>query len=309
MPNAMFFSNTGDRPDLAKLEVNPPEGYIGFAIAPKYEVADKSGSLWYFPLTADSAAQTGRSPGVAPTAVQIASTYTSFSCAELFKRAAMTPDELTQIGDEAKAEIALTRHAKRSVLAAIEALVATATVGGTPAGTFDAASFLVQIQDALDATKGHGGKTVLVAGAATLRKLVQKLLAEESVGPMLARVVSGTAPNVATQGLSLAAWKAALQTLAGVDDVLIGDSAVWSAGSNAGRIAIGRISTGEDQLDHKYEAVFAKTVLFLPKGAETEWSVRVVADEINQNNYVDATIWAAVKTLNAGAMYVIDGVA
>ena len=96
----MPFTQTGPRPDLAALPVNLPEGYIGNSVFPVSPVADKSGTIYYATVTADSAAQTGRSAGTAPTGTQISDSSTTYTAAEAIKRGSVTPDEAKQFGIE-----------------------------------------------------------------------------------------------------------------------------------------------------------------------------------------------------------------
>ncbi len=95
---AEYFTSTGPRPDLAALEVNPPEGYIGSQIIPTFNVMDKTGTVYYAAVTADSAAQTGRGADTAPSAQAVANTSTTFTCAEVVDRAYITPDEAKSMG-------------------------------------------------------------------------------------------------------------------------------------------------------------------------------------------------------------------
>ena len=52
-----YYTITGPRPDLAAVEVNPPEGFIGSKLIPLVNVADKTGTVYYNDVTADVAAQ------------------------------------------------------------------------------------------------------------------------------------------------------------------------------------------------------------------------------------------------------------
>jgi len=112
-----YYTNTDARPDLATIEVNPPEGYIGTRMMPVTPVAEKAGSVAYATVTADSTAQTSRAAGVAPTPTQISNTATTWSCAEMIDRAAITPDEVNQIGGIENADQIGARWAMSKVLA------------------------------------------------------------------------------------------------------------------------------------------------------------------------------------------------
>ena len=302
-----YYTITGPRPDLAAIEVNPPEGYIGSKIVPTVNVADKTGTIYYNDVTADVAAQTGRSTVTAPNSTTIATTSTTFTCAEAISRGKIAPDEVKAMGGIAKADMVGTKFAKRNVLNAIEAAIAAVTTGSTADATFDAAKFLGQSQTALDAVRLYYGKTTLLGATITLKRMVQAMLADDTFGPMLSRIVSGTSPSVATQGVNFSAWMNALAMLLGVDQVLAGDDTVWNDGDNANKVVIGKFDDGSEELVHKYEPVFARNYLFMPDGANP-WFVESIGDRLTKANVYDAAVWYNVVTLNTSAIYVFDGV-
>ena len=302
-----YYTITGPRPDLAAVEVNPPESYIGSKLVPVVNVADKTGTIYYNDVTADVAAQTGRSTVTAPNSTTIAGTSTTFTCAEAISRGKIAPDEVKAFGGIAKADMIGVKFAKRNVLNALEAAVATVTTGSTADATFDAAKFLSQSQTALDAVRLYYGKTTLVGATITLKRMVQALLADDTYGPVLSRIVSGTSPSIATQGVQFSAWLSAISMLLGVDQVLAGDDTIWNADDNANKIVIGKFDDGSQELVHKYEPVFARNFLFLPDGSNP-WFVESIGDRLTKANVYDASLWYNVVTLNTSAIYVFDGI-
>lgn len=302
-----YYTINGPRPDLAVLEVNPPEGYIANKIVPPVFVAEKSGPVYYHVPVADESAQTNRTPLNAPTGTAIANASTSYMCTELIKRGEISPDEAKAMGGIAKADMVGTKFAKRCVMNAVESLVATATVGRTADDTFDAGSFLAQVQAALDSTRAYYGRSTLLGATITLKRVVQALLSDESAGSVLSRLVSGISPTVAATGLNFQSWMNGLALYLGVDQVLAGDSAIWNAGENANKVAIGKFDDGSEELVHKYEPVFARQFVFLPDG-QSPWYVETIADRDTKSNKYDAVIWQNIVTLNAGAVYVLGGV-
>ena len=302
-----YYTITGPRPDLAAVEVNPPEGYIGTKLVPVVNVADKTGTVYYHDLEADVAGQTGRSTVTAPSSTTIANTTTTFTCAEVISRGKIAPDEAKAMGGIAKADLIGAKFAKRNVLNAIEAAIAAVTTGSTADASFDAAKFLADSQTALQTIRRYYGKTTLLGATITLKRTVQAILADGTYGKVLSRIVSGTSPAVAAQGLNLQSWLNGLAMFLGVDQVLAGDDGIWNAGDNANKLVIGKFDDGSEEMVHKYEPVFARNFLFLPDGTQP-WFVESIADRLTKANVYDATAWYNVVELNSAAIYVFSGV-
>lgn len=302
-----YYTATGPRPDLAAIEVNPPEGYIGSKIVPTVPVADKSGTVYYWDVESDVAAQTGRSTVTAPTSTTLAGTSTTFTCAEAISRGKIAPDEVKTMGGIAKADMVGTKFAKRNVLNAIETAIAAITTGSTADDTFDPAKLLGQSQTALDSIRRYYGKTTLIGSTITLKRAVQAIINDSTNGKIFSRLITGTSPQVAVSGMNFQAWLNGLAMFLGVDQVLAGDDAIWNAGDNAGKLVIGKFDDGSEELVHKYEPVFARNFLFLPDG-KSPWFVESIGDRLTKANVYDAAVWYNVKELNSAAIYVLSGV-
>lgn len=303
-----YYTESGSRPDLADLEVVKPEGFIADQIYPTVPVMEKAGSVAYATVNADSAAQTGRSAGAAPTSTQISNSATTYSAAEIIKRYSITPDEAKQMGGIAKADEVGAKAAKRSVFTAIEEAVASAVLGATVRATFDPAKIHTTIQTAVDAVEQYEGTTALVTSTKTAKAMIQGLLGDSTQGKVLARIVSGASPTIAVTGLNFKAWIDALAMYLGVDKVLLGQSRIWNAAAIKGRFAIARLDEGVDPLSHKYLPVLGKRFQFLQDGKQP-FSIEAYANRDTHNNNYDASVWQEVKTLNSGALYLFDGVA
>jgi len=305
--NDIFYTQTGQRDDLAAVEVNPPEGYIGTKLLPIVPVMDKSGIVYYNDLTADETAETGRAAGAGPSGTQIATTSTTFTCVEHCERGKITPDEAKQMGGIEKADVVGAKFAKRNVMNALESDICGVTLGKTASANFDPAKFFEVIQTAQDTIRLYEGKMVLYGGTITLRKVVQGILGDSTFGPVMARTIAGTSPASAATGLNFKAWMDALALLAGVDMVLAGDDNIWNATAVSGRIGIAKIDDGTDPLSHKWRPVLGKVFQFMPDGVNP-WIIQSVADRVNVNNLYDAYSWFDSVILNTAANYVIDGV-
>jgi hypothetical protein len=302
-----YYTITGPRPDLAAIEVNPPEGYIAQLLAPTVPVVDKSGYVFYRTVTSDVTAQTNRVTLNAPDSTAITNSNTTFTCAEKIKRGEIAPDEAKSMGGIAKADMVGTKFAKRSVLNALEVEVAAQLTGQTADVAFDSAKILGQAQVALDAVRRIYGKTMLLGATITLKRAVQAILGDNTYGPVLSRIVSGTSPSVATTGLNFSAWMNALAMFLGVDQVLAGDDSVWNDGANENKLCIGKFDSGSEELVHKYEPVWARNFMYLPDGV-SPWFVETIADRNVKSNKYDASVWNNLKVLNSAAKYVIGSV-
>jgi hypothetical protein len=302
-----YYTQTDQRPDLATIEVNPPEGYIGTRLMPVTPVSEKAGSVAYATVKADSTAQTGRVAGAAPSVTQISNSATTWAAVEVIDRAGVTPDEVKQMGGIEKADQIGARWAMRQVLALREGLIADVILG-TADGTFDAAKLRTDVQKARQTLRLYPGRTVLAASTYVLNAMVQNIAATAVIGDAFARIVTGVNAAEAAIGLSFEAWKRGLAMFLGVDEVLAGDDAVWNAGTRAGKFSLVKVDSTADPLSHKYIPVLGKTFTFIPDGGNG-WEVQSVGDRTLLNNFYDAKLWINVVTLNAAAVYTFDGVA
>lgn len=295
-----LYTNPGERPDLAGIEVNAPEGYIAEKVMPILQVYQPSGKLYYHAKQDDVAAQTGRSVGVAPNKTQIGQSDLDYTASEVIQRAAIAPSAVPTMGGIEKADMIGARLAKRSVMAYREAAVAALTLGGS-ATDFDPGAISSQAAAAFAATKGIAGKLALVGSAKTLADVYTALLREESTSVLLARIVAGTAPGVAMEGLAYSVRAKAVSILFGCEEVYAGDDAIWNDGALEGRFAVGRFDDGGED-NHLFEPVFGRVLQYIPQSGEPI-SIRATADDTAINNYYTATTHMVAKVLNGGAVY------
>jgi hypothetical protein len=292
---------------LAALAINLPEGYIGTKIYPVVPVAEKGGTLAYATVTADDVTEPARVVGAAPAVTQISDSETTWACTEILKRAGITPDEAKQMGGIEKADEVGAKWSMRQTLAIREARIA-AKVLGTADDTFDAAKLRTDMQTARQALRLYPGRTALAASSYVLNAMVQNIAAQDGIGEAFARIVTGTNSVEAAMGLSFEAWKRGLAMFLGVDDVLAGDDAVWNAGARAGKFAVCKLDNSGDPISHKFIPVIGKTFTFIPDASLGGWECQSVGDRTLINNFYDCKMWVNVVELNAGAVYVFDGV-
>lgn len=307
--NDAYYTEEGERPALAAMEVNAPEGFIGSKIMPTVPVTQKSGIVYYSTLTADAAAQTNRSTGAAPNGVQISQSNATYTAAEAIKRGSITPDEAKGMGGIDKADEIGAKYSKRQVMRYLESDIAALVMdsGSAVDAHFDPAKIQTQIQTALQSLRLYEGKTALVASTYNLKAMLQAMLTDGVYGPAMARLVTGTTGVEAVRGLSLDAWKQSLAIFLNVDQVLAGDDGIWNATAIAGRMSIIKIDDSADELSHKWKPVYGKVFQFLPDGKQP-YLIESIPDRLTKNNHYDATIWYDAMALNTGANYTFDGI-
>ena len=306
--NDAYYTQTAERPELAALEVNPVEGFIGHRIYPTVPVMQKTSYVYYRTLTADSAAQTNRSSLAAPSATVLTGTSTTYTCTEAIKRASISPEEVKTYGGIEKADVYGAKWAKRQVMRAKEAAIVTLVLGTrTVDTTFDPGKMQLQISDAIDAVSLYSGKTALITSTKVLRGIWLSMLKDTALGASVARVVTGGNPGAAAQGLGLDAIKAALAVTFGVDEILCGKTDLWNATAVAGRFCVAKLDDTGDEMSQLTDAVLGKCFQFMPDGTNP-WFIESIGDRLNKANHWDATMWYQAKTFNSDAMYLIDGV-
>lgn len=308
-----YYTQMGERPDLASIDIGIVDGIIGDKLYPTVPVMDKSGTVYYMAVAsvADAAPQTGRSAGTAPTGTQIATSSTTYTAAEAIKRGSVTPDEAKAMGGIEKADFVGAKYAKRSVVRGRELAIATQCLTGSAAATFDPAKFNLQVQTQLDALQLYPGRKALVGAKNVLKRICVQMLGDQKIGPMFARIATGTSSLEAAKGLNFEAWRQALALFLGVDDVLAGDSDRWNDSQSAGvqnRAVVTVIDDSNDELSHKYNPVLGKVFQYLPDGVQP-FEIQSVPDRLNINNHYDAKQWYNIVEFNAGARKIIDGIA
>ena len=300
-----YKTQTGERPDLLAVEANPHLGYIGTQVLPKLNVLEKSGSITYQTLTADSAVQTGRNAGTAPTAAFIAQSTTSYATAENIKRYGVEWSEAKSLGI-AQSDITGAKASKRSVSNAIEEAIAAAVLQGAGINVLDIdTSFVDAVQKGLNNIKRYPGQKALVTSYSTFNKLMRytEIVNRFSLS---SAAVSGV-DALAIVSRNPASLKMLLASIIGVDQVLIGDDQFWAANATrADRAALVALP-GADAFSHKLDPVFGKTMVFLPDGAN-ELVINSHASDYYVSNFYDAISWFQVLRLNNGACQILSGI-
>lgn len=296
----------GRREDLEQLETNPILGFIGDRIYPVYNTVQISSVIYYSTLTADAAAQTGRSAGAAPNRVLLSSSNLTFTCAELIKRYGVPLEEVKQIGGVEVSDELGGRASKRSVQRAMEEQVADALLIGSVQKRDILNSFIEAAQVALNAIRRYPGRSAFVASYTVFHRIMRYTevvnrfsLSSAAAGGADARDIISRNPE---------ALKLLLSAIIGVDEVLIGDDEQWytSDADKQDRAAIVKLPDPE-QFSHKDRPMFGKRILYLPDGQQP-YSIESFYDKDTRTNTYDAQAHTQLQTFNLGAAYVLDGI-
>lgn len=310
---AEYKTTDGRRPELERLQVANPEGYIGSMLVPTFPTSAKTGTVYYQSTSsaalAESAAQTGRSSTAAPTGQAVASSNTTWSCAEVIDRTYLTEDEAKTFGAIEKADEVAAKTAIRNVNNAIEDAIVAVVLGSgvTPVGTFDPDKFILQVQEQLNNLRLYEGPRVLYGSTLALKGVIRSLLVSSAMGPAFSRLISGGSPEVARGGFNLQNLLSALALWIGVDKVIAGRDANWNPSGYTGRVGLMVTDDSGDPLSHKYRAVYGKNFLFLPDGEQT-YQVDTFYDKDVLLNKYTCRAWYNIVELNSGMFKVWDGV-
>ena len=286
-------TETGARPELAALPVNQPIGYIGSTILPIMSVQAKAGTYYYSSIVADAAAQTARAAGAAPDAVTLAEAAGTFSAAERIKRYKLPWEMIPLIGGLDKSDERGAKASKRSVMNALETAQLTTLVDG--AGTSITSAIQDGIIDACDQVHRYSGRTAFVCNIGQYRWLIQ----QDEIKNMLLRSFGGMG-MVEAMSVTPDVFKATLQTLFMVDQVLIADDMFWPYTYRT-TAAIVKIPDGTDEMSFVSEPEYGRTMVYWPEGAENPYEINSFADDDLRSNIFDCTEWDSIEEFNSGA--------
>ena len=302
-----YQTTAGRREDLEALETNPVLGFIGDRIYPTVNTREKTGTIYYRTLTADGAAQTGRTAGAAPTRTLLTDSSTTFTTAEVIKRYGVVRDEVKQMGGIAQADALGGTASKRSVQRAIEEAIADAVLlngSATVADILD--SFIERAQIGLEAIRRYPGEKALVCSHTVFNRIMR--YTEITSRFNLSSLAISGASAEAVVGRRPEALRMVLAGILGVDQVLVGDDDQWydSDAAKQDRAAL-VVLPDPAEFSHKMDPVLGKNMLYLPDGEQPFVVESHYDHDVYVNNY-DASAWYQLQTLNAGALYILDGI-
>ena len=104
------------------------------------------------------------------------------------------------------------------------------------------------------------------------------------------------------------ALKMLLASIIGVDEILVGDDDQWYTSDVNKQTRAALVALPDpDENSHRLMPVFGKVVHFWPQGESGPWDVESYFDSDDKDNKYDAERHWVLKTLNAGALYILAG--
>lgn len=285
-------TETGRRPDLEALPVNDPIGYVGSIILPTFKVSGKAGTYYYSTLTADSAAQTDRTAGYAPTAQILSESSSTFSAGERIDRVNLPWEMIPLIGGKDKGDVHASKTAKRNVLNALETAQLAVLVDDS--GTSITSAITDGIIDACDQVHLYNGRTAFVCNVGQYRWLIQ----QTEIKNLLVRTFGGLGAMEA-MSLNKTTFKLMLQAIFAVDEVLIADDKFWPYAYRT-TSAIVKIPASGDDMSFVSNPEYGRTMMYWPTDGNQFEINSYPSDDLRSNCY-DATLWDSIEQMNSGA--------
>jgi len=288
----------GRRPELEALPVNDPIGYIGSIVLPVFPVSAKAGTYYKATIDADSAAQTSRTAGAAPTAQILAESSSTFAAVERIDRAQIPWEMIPLVGGLEKSEALGARVAKRNVQNALETAQLAVLVDG--AGTSVTSAICDGIIDACDQVHRYNGRTAFVCNVGQYRWLIQ----QTEIKNLLVRTFGGL-DAVRAMSLDKGVFKMMLQTLFSVDQVLIADDKYWPYAYRTTAAVVKLPPNGAD-MSFVAEPEYGRTMIYWPTGAVAPYEVNSEPSGNLRSNVYDAIEWDSIEQFNSGAKVLLQ---
>jgi hypothetical protein len=293
--------STTIRPDLAAQPFKAPN-FIAGTIFPPLTKSVKTGTLYYQDITADQSAQTDRTLATAPTAYAIASSSTTFTCAEKIHRAKVDGSEIEQLGGLANAQAKAARRGKRSVMKAIEDLAVTATFGNASITDRDIlASLDNAVKLAKEVVQDYADGRLAVFGARRTIDIVKRYT--EITGRM---IYTGMIPAERAKDVRNITDDILAGAL-GVDVVLAGPSTEWLGNGSAYAGYLGVCVLPDPATEPDEEIQFGRTCIMDVDGSGGMFEVTSFYSDDLKSEVVDTRSWMNIVQFNLEACYILKG--
>jgi hypothetical protein len=305
-----WYTETGRREDLeAAFEtLNPYHGFIGPQIMPFQSVDLQTGTYYYQTLQADVAAQTNRVNTAAPTRVTIGNNSSTWSATERIKGHFLPIANMPAFGSVAAADAFGAEASIRSVARSVEAAIVAQVLNNGSATVDDIEnSFIQTAQTGLQAIKRYPGRKALVFSETVFHRVMRYTEITDRFGLSSAQVNGVTAEQIIAREPE--ALRMLLRAIIGVDEVLVGDDDQWYDGDAAyqDRAALVVLPEVSDR-SYMRQAEFGRVFQYLPQGQEYPYFVESIADRDVKGNKYDCTEYDSLEVMNAGALYILDGI-
>ena len=287
-------AEAGKRADLEAIQVNDPIGYIGSIVLPVLKLDVKAGTYYYRALIADSAAQTSRTAGAAPTSETVSESSSTWSAVERIDRTLVPWEMIPLVGGLEKSEQIAARTVKRNVQNALETAQLAVLVDG--AGTSITSALIDGMIDACDKLHLYPGRTAFVCNVGQYRWLVQ----QTEIQNLLVRTFGGLGAMEA-MSLNKTTFKLMLQAIFAVDEVLIADDKFWPYAYRTTAAMVKLPPTNSEEWSFMYQAEYGRTMIYWPQGSANPYEINSFADDDLRSNKYDAIEWDSIEQFNSGA--------
>jgi hypothetical protein len=222
-----YATQDGDRPDLADIRVNPPEGYIGFQLFPPVGIAERGGETSYMVVFDDQVPQVNRARGADLATEYLFPATHNFSVAPIERRFSVDWRDVKVFGGVDVADRHGVTMAKRSIYRAVEDLQAATAMAGpvTPVS----GDIVEDIMTSLPLLKRYTGETALVLSYSQWRWMIQQDEIVNAIGRSIARTDVGV---VDVMAMSVNHVRLIMQNIYNLDHILVGDDVHWTTPDN-----------------------------------------------------------------------------
>ncbi len=296
------------RPDLAALEYTSPVNLTPM-IFPSIWRALRQGRLYYQDIQTDVVAQTGRTPGDAPTTTVISDESTAFNLEndEFIDRQQIPDADIAGLGGLDAAQQVAARVGKRAVGNSIENLTATnILLNGAVTYTAIGSSLIRAVQlgyNALEDLPGDGQIALVITSR--LFSLIRQY--EEIVDRFK---FTGVIPSESRAVRNISAEQLAMAI--GVDRVIVGRNARWYDPNATMRDRAALVKLPAPGVDPIEDTQVGRTVWFSPTGEPQgdeslfECHSYFSADQLSE--MVDTRAYAEQHVLNVELIYGLGGI-
>lgn len=282
-------TESGYRPDLAALEVNPVFNYVGKNFYPVEVKREKTGDFTYQTVVPDADASTSYSDGVELGITDLNMAPGTWTCKPIGKRYGVTKKEVYNYGSVEKADIAGATGAIRSVMAAVEKRQLAKLISGSTTALVDGKIF-TSLQKGVDAIRRYPGQKAVCMNFSTFRALTQtnefKSALLRNGWVMTADQVLGTGTDLLLKYLS--------QILV-IEKAFIADDEYMTTGY----IVVAALPI-EEEISYKDRPELGKTMVFIPDGGK-EFDIETDVEVKSRRNLYTAESYVDVVEMNSGA--------
>ena len=250
-----YATQQGNRPDLAGLPVNLPEGYIGNLVYPPMSMHEKAGEFSYMGLHTDQTPETSRTRGDELSRAFLVTQTASWLGVSRERRVSVDWRDVKLFGGVEVADRHGGTMAKRAIMRQREDLQAAALFAGT--STAISSDPLKDVMLALPEVKRFAGSNAMVLSYSAWLWLVS----QEAVYKKL-RTFGWQGPNTAAVlSVQREVVISMLQNVYGITQVLIGDDDHWE--THDGHMAIVKLPDA-GEMSHLEGAILGKTIQYIP---------------------------------------------